>query len=128
MKKYILTFELRYTIYKEEDSDHASRKYNIGEFTEFKEAAAVGNEFVKSLNLDHSTTPGINGDRLGTPIIGTVKNSLIRNYIRNNNGQRIAEIYIKISTVNCVDLEEALNICNKIKSVDKLTTDPLKAN
>jgi len=128
MKKYILTFELRYTIHKEEESDHASRKYTLGEFAEFKDAVLTGNEFVKSLNLDHSTTPGINGDRLGTPIIGTVKNSLIRNYIRNNNGQRIAEVYIKISTVNCVDLEEALKLCHKIKSVDKLTTDPLNAN
>jgi hypothetical protein len=128
VKKYILTFELRYTIHKEDDQDYSKRKFTIGEFLEFNEAVKVGNQFIDGLKLDHASTPGINGDRLGTPIFGTIKNNLIRNYLRNNKGQKLAEIFIKISTVNCVDLENALQICDKFKSIEVLTADPLTAN
>jgi len=126
MKKYILTFEVRYTIHKEEDDKYFTKKFTIGEFTEFNEAVKVGNQFVEGLHLDNPKTPGINGDRLGTPIIGTMKNTLIRNYLRNSNDKALGEIYIKISTVNCVDTGEALKICGNFKNYSSLTEDPFK--
>jgi len=112
--KYILTFELRYTIQKDDDKDYINRKYTIDEFDSFDQAVKLGNEFVERLNLDHPSTPGINGDRLGTPIMGAWKKDLIHGYLRNSTGDKIGEIYIKIKKVTCVDINTALEICNKL--------------
>jgi hypothetical protein len=115
--KCILTFELRYNVYnKNEDStDYKCKKYTIGEFNDFNKAVTIGNEFIKNINLDHPSTPGINGDRLGTAIFGNVKNSLVHNYLRDSKGQKVGEIFIKISKVNCMSLEESIEICKQFK-------------
>ena len=116
--KYILTFELRYSTYDVEtdQSNYHSKKYTIGEFDEFSQAVKTGNEFITSLRLDHPNTPGINGDRLGTPIFGNVKKDLVRNYLRNKDGKKIGEIFIKISTVKIVNIIEAFEICEQLKT------------
>jgi len=119
---YILTFEMRYTIVDGDDSEQYIRqKYTIDEFSNFHDAVEIGNKFIERLNLDHPTTPGINGDRLGTVIFGNSKKDLVRNYLRNSSGNKVGEIYIKISKVNSVDLENALRICDDVKGKLKST-------
>jgi len=116
MKNHTLTFELRYDSVKSDgETEYKTVKYALGEFLDFNEAVNQGNQFIELLNLDHSSTPGINGDRLGTRIMGTIKKTTVRNYLRCDKGIQRAEIFIHIDSIDHLSISEALIICNNLK-------------